>query len=82
MIWKTKLEILNEAMTESNTKERGDKVWHFSEKEFLIGLGNMIAAVGFNCRGFELWAKVSKQDPLDDDPKTWGNIIPSPDLRR
>jgi hypothetical protein len=69
-------------MTELNTKERGAKVRHFNEKEFLIWLGIMIAAAGFNCRGCELWAKASKHDPLDADPKTWGSIIPSPDFGR
>ena len=80
--WKAKLEKLNEAVTELNTKERGAKVRHFSEKEFLIGLGIMIAAAGFNCRGCELWAKASEQEPYDADPKTWGSIIPSPDFGR
>ena len=73
---------LNEAVTELNTKERGAKVRHFTKKEFLVGLGIMIAVAGFNCRGCELWAKAPKQDPLDADPKTWGSIIPSPDFGR
>jgi len=69
-------------MAELNKKERGARIWPFSEKEFLIGLGIMVAAAGFNWRGCELWAKASKQDPMDSDPKTWGNIIPSPDFGR
>ncbi len=80
--WKNKLKKLNEAVAELSTKERGARIQPFSEKEFLIGLGITVAAAGFNCRGCELWAKASKQDPLDSDPKTWGNIIPSPDFGR
>ncbi len=80
--WKNKLKKLNEAVAELNTKERAARIQPFSEKEFLIGLGITIAAAGFNCRGCELWAKASKQDPQVSDPKTWGNIIPSPDFGR
>jgi len=60
-------------MVELNTKERGAKIWPFSI---------MVATAGFNCRGCELWAKASKQEPLDADTKTWGNIILSPDFGR
>ncbi len=42
----------------------------------------MFAAAGFNCRGSELWAKPSEENPFDSDPKivaasshdlTWGS---------
>jgi hypothetical protein len=65
---------------EANIRERGAKVRKFTEKEFLIGLGIMIAAAGFNCRGCELWAKPSEENPFDSDPKSWSSIIPSPDF--
>jgi hypothetical protein len=65
---------------ESNIRERGAKVRKFTEKEFLIGLGIMIAAAGFNCRGCELWAKPSDENQIDSDPKSWSSIIPSPDF--
>ena len=67
-------------MDEANIRERGAKVRNFTEKEFLNGLGIMIAAAGFNCRGCELWAKPSEENPFDSDPKNWSSIIPSPDF--
>ncbi len=68
--WKTELAKPNEALQETNEKERGSKIRPFTEKEFLKALGITIAAVGFNCRGCELWAKKNTELPASVDLKT------------
>lgn len=44
----------NEDEIELNTKERYAKIWMLTEKEHWLGLGIMIAAAEFNCRGYKL----------------------------
>jgi Transposase IS4 len=71
---------LNKAVDEWNDKERGAKVRHFSEREFLIGLGTTIGAAGFNCRGCELWTATSLENETLSDPRTWVTINENPDF--
>jgi hypothetical protein len=73
---------LNTAVDEWNDKERGARVRHFSEREFFIGIGIMIAAAGFNCRGCELWATRNEISECFSDPKTWMTINESPNFGR
>ena len=64
----------------ANEKERGARVRHFSEREFFIGIGIMIAAAGFNCRGCELWTTRNQISECFSDPKTWMTINESPNF--
>jgi hypothetical protein len=68
------------AVYDENNKERGTKVCHFTEQEFLIGMGIMIAAAGFNFRGSELWKTTSLDNETLQDPKTWVTINESPNF--
>jgi hypothetical protein len=77
--WKSKVVKLNEIVQEANAKERGSRIRPFTEREFLICLGIMVAAPGFNCRGSELWAKDNTGTP-GADPKTWQTIMISPNF--
>ncbi len=51
--WKMKFNKLNDAVAEINAKGRGAKIRPFTQNEFFIGQGIMIAAAGYNCRGCE-----------------------------
>jgi hypothetical protein len=78
--WKNKVEKLNKAVDEWNEKERGAKVKHFSHREFLVAMGIMIAAAGFNCRGCELWSASNRSEENISDPNTWVTINESADF--
>jgi Transposase IS4 len=71
---------LNAAVDEWNERERGAKVRHFSEREFLVGLGIIIGAAGFNCRGCELWTTTNLENESLSDPRTWVTINENPDF--
>jgi hypothetical protein len=78
--WKVKVAKLNEAVDEWNNKKRGANVRHFTEREFLVAIGIMIAAAGFNCRGCELWGTSHRLNESFSDPKTWVTTNDSPDF--
>jgi len=46
------------------------KVRPFTEQEFFVGLGSIIAAAGFNCRGCELWKADDAKIPVCEDVKS------------
>ena len=52
----------------------------FTEREFLVAMGIMIAAAGFNCRGCELWSASNRVNESISDLKTWVMINESPDF--
>jgi hypothetical protein len=55
-------------------------VRHFTERAFLVAIGIMVAAAGFNCRGCELWNTTSMNNETISDTKTWVTINESPDF--
>ena len=63
-----------------NSKVRGAKVRPFTEKAFLIVMGIIIAAAGYNCRGCELWAADDPKIIVCKDVKSWRSIIQSPNF--
>jgi len=63
-----------------NTKARGAKVRPFTEKEFLVAMGILIAAAGYDWRGCELWASDDPDIPVCEDVKSWRSIIQSPNF--
>ena len=78
--WKAKVHKLNDAINAENMKPRGAKIRNFTEQEFLVGMGIIIAAAGFNCRGCELWAVDNPELAVTLDVKTWRSIIQSPNF--
>ena len=79
--WKAKLEVLNDAVEDHNAFNHGAmKVRPFMESKFLIGLGVVIAAAGYNCKGSELWKKEVTAATPTLDVTTWQSIIQNPDF--
>jgi hypothetical protein len=71
---------LNEAVDQENKKESGAEVCYFTEQEFLIGLGIMIATAGFNCRGCKHWKTTNQDNENLQDTKSWVTVNESPDF--
>jgi hypothetical protein len=51
------------------------------QDEFCKGLGILIAAAGYNCKGVELWRKASG-DAFSGDVSEWPSVIPPPNFDR
>jgi hypothetical protein len=71
---------LNDAVAAINAKGRGAKIRPFTQNEFFIGQGIMIAAAGYNYRGCELWSKDNEDVGVTANPKTWVSVLKSPDF--
>ena len=79
--WKAKLEVLNDAVEGHDVFDHGAmKVRPFTESEFLIGLGVVIVAAGYNCKGGELWKKEVITATPTLDITSWQSIIQNPDF--
>jgi hypothetical protein len=78
--WQEKLQRLNAAMEAENAKPRsGKKIPLFTPDEFCKALGILIAAAGYNCKGVELWRKVSGEC-FSSDVSEWPSVIPPPNF--
>jgi hypothetical protein len=65
---------INDAVAAINATVRGAKVCPFTQNEFFIGQGIMIAAAGYNCKGCELWSKDNEDVGVTANPKTWVSV--------
>ena len=73
--WNKQVDKMNEEVCKHYKKERRTRVALFSYKEFLVTTDILITAVGYNCKGCELW----KQEEGDSE-QTWKSIVLLPDF--
>jgi hypothetical protein len=56
------------------------KICPFTQEEFSLGMGIIIAVARYNFRRYELWARENQDVPVMADPKTWQSILKDSDF--